>query len=183
MTPAPDLRALDEALLRRQASDMRFEAALLALLVILPLFWLACFLGDSREPTAVAVLSATAGTFLVPAILIPCRLTPVERRILLNGGILRLLLPPLLPRRLPWQGPGVLSATGQAVGLSAHARLATAGWRTIQPWRLVPGAWIGRSAGHICVWRRIEEGWILVAARPDDHRPTSQEHAPSRSRP
>jgi hypothetical protein len=36
--PIPDLRPLDEVLPRRQASEMRFEATILALLAILPLF-------------------------------------------------------------------------------------------------------------------------------------------------
>jgi hypothetical protein len=97
MMLAPDLRILDEALPRRYASNIRFETVILVLLVILTLCLLACFLSDSWEPAAMTVPSAVAGTFLVPALLIPCKLTPVARGILLNSGILR-----LLPRRLPW---------------------------------------------------------------------------------
>jgi hypothetical protein len=184
MTPTPDLRDLDDALRTAPTSDLRFEAAVLALLAVLLLLWLAAFLNGIWEPADMVLLGCAAGIFLVPVLLVPWVLNSAERRLLRDGGFLRLFLPLLLPRRLPWHGPGVLSAAGQTVGFgSAHARLAAAGWRRIQPWRPVPGAWIGRSAGRICVWRRLGDGWILVAARPDSCLPPAQEPAPSRSRP
>jgi len=66
-------------------------------------------------------------------LLMPLKFTPTQRRLLVHGGILRLLLSLLLPWTLLRQRAGLLSGAGDAVGLSAHARLAFAGWARLQP--------------------------------------------------
>lgn len=70
------------------------------------------------------LLSAAAACVSVPALLVPLKFTPAQRRLLVHGEILRLLLPLLLFLTLPWQGSGLLSGVGEASGLSTHARLA-----------------------------------------------------------
>lgn len=181
MDQPPTPRILEEALRDAHRSDMRMETTVLGLLVLLPLLWLAMALEREMDAAKIFLLSAAAACVSIPALLVPLKFTPTQRRILVHGGILRLLLPFLLPRTLPWRGAGLLSAAGDAVGLSAHARLAAAGWARLRPWRLVPGIWIGRADGRICACRRIPEGWILVAAR-EERGPTSPPTDTSRSR-
>lgn len=177
----PDLKTLAAAAHGAHRSDMRMEATVLGLLVLLPAFWLWLALGDDWPPAGVALLLTAAGVVAaVPLFLVGVKFDASQRCLLLNAGLLRLLLPPLLPTDVPWDRDGAISGAGDAVGLTAHQRMAARGSRRLLPWRLLPGLWIGRLGGDVCAWRRTPEGWILVGRRR--RRPTSPKTPSRRSR-